>query len=177
MHPATDIRKPNSEVKVRWKSLAFFFFIRSFWKLIAGSCKLTSYLFKGPKINKENLHMFSLGNWIVSAALGSGGQEPFLERLATDREALCSAASTVGKMYILLLVTWLPSLLVATTVFCNIHILACSTCIRVCSICIYICVAVSIHMYRYTVYIIPFVNSKSRNNSWQDCVSLPEKAL
>lgn len=49
--------------------------------------------------------MFSLGNWIVLAALGSGGQEPFLERLVTGREVPCSALSAAGKMCILLLVT------------------------------------------------------------------------
>lgn len=80
--------------------------------------------------------MFSLGNWIVLAALGSGGQEPLLERLVTDREVLCSALSTVGEMYILLLVTQLHSLFIATTVFCNRHIVVCSTCICICSICV-----------------------------------------
>lgn len=66
--------------------------------MISDSCKLTSYLFAGAKINKENLHMFSLGNWVDLAVLGSLGREPFLEKLVTDREVLYCALSTVGKM-------------------------------------------------------------------------------
>lgn len=84
--------------------------------------------------------MFLLGNWIIFAALGSGKQEPFLERLMTDREVLCSALSIVGKMYILLLITWLPFLFIVVTVFCNIHIPVHSICICMCSVCIYIIV-------------------------------------
>lgn len=42
--------------------------------------------------------MFSLGNWVDLAALGSLGREPFLEKLVTDREVLYCTLSTVGKM-------------------------------------------------------------------------------
>lgn len=71
----------------------------------------------------------------------------------TDREILCSALSSVEKTYTLLLVTWLLSLFIATILFRNILICACSTYI-------YICAGININMCRYTVYIIAFVNSK-----------------
>jgi len=37
--------------------------------------------------------------------------------------------------------------------------------IHICSICIYVCVGISIHMYRYILCIVAFVNRKSCNNS------------
>lgn len=42
--------------------------------------------------------MFSLGNWVDLAALGSLGGEPFLEKLVTDRDVLHCTLSTVGKI-------------------------------------------------------------------------------
>lgn len=69
--------------------------------------------------------MFSLGNWIVLAALGSGGSVPGKAGDWQGATMFCSVNCREDGHSASRYST--PSLFIATTVFCNIQILVCST--------------------------------------------------